>query len=490
MNSTKRSSGSRELKIKLAYALAEREKRRKRDPLKYAAQHAKQEEASEALLSHNLVALFWGNRVGKTEWGAQTVAEVLQGRHPTIKAPTEIWSFCPSFDEQKDTTQKKLLSYIPEHAIVSRIWLRKGILKELHVKSADGRVSKVTFKSYEQGREKAQGAGKALIWFDEEPPKDIFEECVVRQEAGITLKIIMTMTPIKGMTWVYNDIYLNTTNPDYFISQATWEDNLWLTEDQKAVMRRGLSAQALKVREEGQFMRMVGLVCPWWDRSVHLIDMPELPEGWDLFGNDFGFTNPNCALWARVDHDNNLWVYDGFYKRHLTTPAIAKLIQEREANHSAKGIRRVGDSAQASDIAELKLHGIHIQPVLKQPGTKRENWDEYRARIMQEFGQVSPETGKPKIFISKNLIEYDEDNGEPFNFFLKEVENLRWEEVKRDGVTESQPTWGKQPNHAIDTLSYIIAHFYKPRDIPEENTDPDIHNRQSTITGDLLDEIF
>jgi phage terminase large subunit-like protein len=102
------------------------------------------------------------------------------------------------------------MSYIPEHRIKDRIWLRKGILREVILDIG----TKVTFKSYEQGREKAQGAGKVLVWFDEEPPKDIYEECFVRQEAGTTLNIILTMTPIKGMTWVYDDIYLNTSNPD------------------------------------------------------------------------------------------------------------------------------------------------------------------------------------------------------------------------------------------------------------------------------------
>jgi phage terminase large subunit-like protein len=489
-NSTEKLSDFRASKISLAYALAERERRRTLDPLKYADQHPKQKEASEALRNHNLLALFWGNRVGKTEWGAQTVAEVVQGRHAAIKSPCEIWSFCPSFDEQKDTTQKKLLSYIPEHLIVDRSWLRKGILKELVVKSEAGIISKITFKSYEQGREKAQGAGKALIWFDEEPPKDIFEECFVRQEAGVTLKIIMTMTPIKGMTWVYNDIYLNTANPDYWISQATWQDNPWLTEDQKAVMRRGLSPQALKVREQGQFMRMVGLVCPWWDRSVHLIDMPTLPEGWDFQGIDFGFSNPACCLWVRIDHDGNLWVYDGFYRRKLTTPAIAKLIKDREKGHKTKGVRRVGDGAQASDIAELAQHGLKMVAVKKQPGTNKENWDEYRARIMQEYGEVNPETQKPKIYVSNTLTELDEDTGEPINFFVREIENLRWEEVKRNGEIETKPTWGKQPNHAIDTISYIISEMYQPAGMPEENTSPERHNKEATVTGDLIDKIF
>jgi phage terminase large subunit-like protein len=201
----------------LAKALAEKAKRIAKNPLKYAVQHDKQKEVSRVRKA--IRALFWGNRVGKTEWGAQEVTRVLLGEHEWIQ-PGEVWSFCPSFDEQKDTTQKKLLKYLPEHRITDRTWLRKGIIKELVIDAGHGRVSKITFKSYEQGREKAQGAGKVLIWFDEEPPKDIWEECFVRVEAGIKLHIILTMTAIKGMTWVYNEIYLNTSNSDLFVSEA------------------------------------------------------------------------------------------------------------------------------------------------------------------------------------------------------------------------------------------------------------------------------
>src|ERR1700704_1582311 len=107
----------RQSKIELAKALLERERRIAQNPLKYALQHVKQKAASAA--RHAIRALFWGNRVGKTEWGAQEVAKVALGEHAWIQ-PGEIWAFSPSFDEQKDTTQKKLLSYIPEHRILDR----------------------------------------------------------------------------------------------------------------------------------------------------------------------------------------------------------------------------------------------------------------------------------------------------------------------------------------------------------------------------------
>ena len=403
-------------------------------------------------------ALFWGNRVGKTEWGAQEVARVLLGEHEWIQ-PGEVWSFCPSFDEQKDTTQKKLLKYLPVHRIVDKTWLRKGILKELVIDAGQGRKSKITFKSYEQGREKAQGAGKVLIWFDEEPPKDIWEECFVRVEAGIKLFIILTMTAIKGMTWVYNEIYLNTSNLDLFVSEAGWDDNPWLTEEQKQQMGRGLSAQALKVRRDGKFVKQVGLVCAWFDRKAHIVDIKELPPGDTLFGLDFGFSVPSAGLWVRIDREFNWWIFDGFYRKGLTNPDIQDLIRLKETGLGR--VKRIGDSAQASDIKQLKDAGISIEGVEKL-STKKESWDEYRARLLEQQGRIQELTGKPKLFISSKLVDIDEEGNE-FNFLVKEIENLRWEEVKTDMGIEQRPIWGKQPNHAIDALSYILTTINKPQ---------------------------
>lgn len=440
--------------------IQEKQKRISLNPLKYAVQHVKQREASAA--RHLLRALFWGNRVGKTEWGAQEIAKIVLGEHEWIK-PTDGWVFSPSFDDQKDTTQLKLLRYLPEHRIKKKMWLRSGVLKELVIDAGNKREARITFKSYEQGREKAQGAGKGWIWFDEEPPKDIFDECAVRSEAGIKLYIILTMTPIKGLTWVYRDIYLNTGNPDIFVSEADWDDNPYLTQEQKDAMARRLTAAALKVRKQGKFVKQVGLVCNWFDRAVHLWDPTkvQLPHGENFSGTDFGFSAPTATVYVRVDREMNVWVFDGFYRKGLINPDIQALFRVKEAGLGP--IRRIGDSAQASDIKQLTDAGFAIAGVKKETGTSKENWDEFRARLLAEKGQLQELTGKPKIFISTRLVEYDSEGNE-YNFLVKEIENLLWEEKKTMEGVEQSSIWGKQPKHAIDALTYILAEISKPNE--------------------------
>ncbi len=72
-----------------------------------------------------------------------------------------------------------------------------------------GGTSKVAFKSCDQGREKFQGASLDFVWFDEEPPKDVYDECRMRVIDRVG-DIWGTMTPLKGLTWVYDEIYLNS----------------------------------------------------------------------------------------------------------------------------------------------------------------------------------------------------------------------------------------------------------------------------------------
>lgn len=59
--------------------------------------------------------------------------------------------------------------------------------------------SVLSFKSYEKGREKWQGETLHGVWFDEEPPLDIYSEGLTRTNAtgGIT---IVTFTPLLGMS--------------------------------------------------------------------------------------------------------------------------------------------------------------------------------------------------------------------------------------------------------------------------------------------------
>ena len=120
----------------------------------------------------------------------------------------------PSWDNTRDGVQRLLVGppriedqwgtgLVPADCIagVSR---RPGVpdsLDAIVVRHASGGLSTLAFKSYDQGRRKWQGETLDFVWFDEEPPEDIYTEGMTRTNAtgGI---VWLTFTPLNGMSAV------------------------------------------------------------------------------------------------------------------------------------------------------------------------------------------------------------------------------------------------------------------------------------------------
>jgi phage terminase large subunit-like protein len=422
----------------------EQERRLKKSPLKYAKQHQKQIEATKAI--NPIRCLFWGNRTGKTEWGGQEAARFSTGNHPDrqIVVPNEGWVVSPSFDLQLESVQKKLMTYLGTDDIEHIDYLHGGVWKAVRLKNG----SLITFKSYEQGREKFQSAGKRWIWFDEEPPSDIYEECVVRQEAGIPLDMWITMTPVNGMTWIYDEIYMDTGNPLYFTSEAEWDDNIWLGEDQKNIMRQTLAkrGERIEVREKGRFMARVGLVCSWWRREKHLRKYDSFPSSWSYYeAFDGGWTDPATWLLIGVDEIGDIHIVDGFSEKELLTEGIK---EKRNAKTLGINVRSgTSDNDNPRLVEELKPD-IRLKAIEKR-ANETKSWDETMAEAMASYGQVQKGSGEPRLFVNEDLT-----------WLVKQIENLKWLEVNSKDGSQIKPKWDdhRRFGHHFDGI-YCLSYF-------------------------------
>lgn len=123
------------------------------------------------------------------------------GKHPYRGRiePCHGWVTSVDFATSKFVVEKKFFEWCPKEDIKS--WYEKDRLVELY------NGSTIQFKSADSGREKFQGQRIRWAWIDEEVDKEIFEEIQARQMANQDLDIWMTLTPLKGLTWIYNDIF-------------------------------------------------------------------------------------------------------------------------------------------------------------------------------------------------------------------------------------------------------------------------------------------
>lgn len=425
-----------------------------------------------------------GNRTGKTEWGARECYYYLTGTHPDkdVRIPNEVWIGTPSFDTQVESAQPKLLKFLKADQISRTEYYQGNKIKTIYLKNG----SKVTFKSFEQSTDKWAGAEKRLIWFDEEPPHNIWTEAVVRHGAGIPLEIIFTLTPINGMTWIYDELWSQAKAKGIDIKTPQWEDNTHLTKEQLGIMTSMLSPEELEVRRFGRFVRKIGLVCPWWRRDIHIKDMTGFnPRGYPVWVSiDFGFSTAATAALFGAIVNNAIYIFDGIYEKNLTTPYLAQKIKERLQNVFITGW--IADSAQAADIEELKNYGFPVRGIKKETGTSEIDWDTFRARKMMEYGQLNPVTGEPRIYIADHLIA--DVGGRKVNWLANEIENLRWKQVKTADGLQAKQQWGDQPKDAIDALSYLLVSLPTQPDIKIASPWGNYEKKSLLPKQDLFDE--
>ena len=157
--------------------------------------------------------LMAANRVGKSFVGAMEMSIHLTGLYPEwwtgkkYKEPIKAWVCGASNETTRDICQKELFGQpdnprdkghgsIPKHLIGETT--RKPGVPNAHssvlVKHISGGWSRVAFKAYEMGAEKFMGESIDLVWLDEEPPQDIYSQCITRtlDRRG---QVYMTFTP-------------------------------------------------------------------------------------------------------------------------------------------------------------------------------------------------------------------------------------------------------------------------------------------------------
>ncbi len=267
--------------------------------------------------------VFGGNRSGKTECGAAEAVWLARGNHPYRKNKKNVFGWVVSLTSQvqRDVAQQKILYYLRPDWIEDIVMSsgRKdapyaGVIDQIRVKNVFGGISVIGFKSCDQGRERFQGSSLDFVWFDEEPPQDVYEECAMRvlDKKG---DIFGTMTPLKGLTFVYEEIYLNRHNdPQIWYEFMEWADNPFLPKSEIKLLTATMDETTLQSRRYGKFCTREGLVYPEFDENVHVIDPFPIPKEWqDTLSIDPGLKNPLSCHWYCTDFDGNVYVVAEHY---------------------------------------------------------------------------------------------------------------------------------------------------------------------------------
>jgi phage terminase large subunit-like protein len=166
------------------------------------------------------------NRVGKTIAASYEITCHLTGDYPpwwigrVFNTPVKVWASGKTNETTRDIVQTELLGNIsfagarksvdgtgmvPKHLIsqeAGHISWKVGVpdlIDVIKIRHRTGEWSELGLKSYQQGRGSYEGTARHIIWFDEEPPLDVYGEALIRT-ATTNGMVMLTFTPLLGMS--------------------------------------------------------------------------------------------------------------------------------------------------------------------------------------------------------------------------------------------------------------------------------------------------
>lgn len=283
--------------------------------------------------------LMAGNQVGKTLCAAFETAMHLTGRYPTwwqgvrFDRPVRWIAGSESAELTRKGVQRLLLGppedekqwgtgAIPKACVID--WARKqGVpdtLANIVVRHNTGGVSSVQLASYDQGRTKWQADTVDGVWFDEEPPEDIYFEGITRTNTTLG-PVYTTLTPLMGVSKVVQRFYIDK-EPNTDLTMMDIEDAEHYTPEQRAAIIASYPAHERKARTKGIPQLGSGRVFPIDEDEIKVPPFP-IPAHWPQIGGlDFGWDHPSAAARLAWNRDADCFYVIATHRQREQTPAL------------------------------------------------------------------------------------------------------------------------------------------------------------------------
>lgn len=439
--------------------------------------HAKQLLFHESLATGKL--FLGGNRSGKTAAGVIEDLWWVTKRHPYRKIPdTQIRGRVLGDGFENGTINEVLIPtlkrWILPSDLINGSWEDSWSRQDRALTLTNG--SFIEFKSYDQDIQKHAGTSRHFIHFDEEPPQNIYIENLIRtvDTAGSWW---MTMTPLNGMNWVYDELYLPAREhllKDIVVFEVSMLDNPYLSGTVVDQIMQNIDAAEREQRLYGKFSEKGGLIFPEFGEPHLLPDSPFNYAGiynspnpaWRIYTSfDFGINNPTAILWHAVSSSNQIITFAEHFAADMIIQDHARIVHDKETRLklSERIYLRAGDPAGkqrsqitgTSIIQEYGEQGVFIStdyiPRSVAPGINK-----MRTYLKMGKSVIDPRTNKPTGPGRPHwqIVESECPN------LVREMKRLHWRTYsssKANDVNNRQEEVHKKDDHAFDSARYFFT---------------------------------
>jgi len=453
---------------------------------------------------HRFRMLGGANGSGKSFGTALELTYHVTGEYPDWwegcrqDQPKQWWIVTESAGTFKSSLQRLLIGetlnaedygtgLIPKERLIGYVgWPSvAGTVGSFQVRHKKGHIVTVEVKSSEQERQKLQGANLDGVLFDEEPPIDVYTECVFRLRGGQKKKpglCMLAFTPLKGLSDVvlqylehgqYPQHGVHTKDPDKYVVRIDMEDVPHLSEEDKRMYIAQTTAADRSARLHGIPALGAGRIYPVDEDLIKSYNLKIQPHWPRAYGMDFGWVK-TAAIWGAKDPETGIiYLYGEYYRGEVAPYVHAHAIKQRGEWIPGVADPR-GDKANEKDgsrlIDDYINQGLNLQVTSSGKSLADNSVNSGIARVLNLM-----ESGLLKV--SYNLENW-----------FQEFRVYRYDAKDPNKVAKNQH------DHLMDATKYLLSCFdevaVSSSEIEEEKenfqrssyNDPDAEGR-SDITG-------
>lgn len=306
----------------------------------------------------------------------------LTGRYPKwwtgrrFSGPIKAWAAGDTGKTTRDILQAKLFGpindlgtgLVPGEFIIDHT-AKQGIsdaFDTVYVKHSSGQVSQLIFKSYDQKRKAFEGTEQDIIWLDEEPPLDIYTECLMRTMTNDGI-LMLTFTPLLGMSetvmaFLPGGKLTENAVGSKFVVMATWDDAPHLSTAVKEELWKEIPPFQRDARSKGIPQLGAGAIYPVPESEIIIPDM-EIPDYWLRgYGMDVGWNRTSAGFHAWDRENDVIYRYSEHYRGQAEPSIHADAIKARGLwltgviDPAARGRSQKDGSKLIEDYQDLGLN--------------------------------------------------------------------------------------------------------------------------------------
>ena len=339
----------------------------------------------------------------------------------------------------------KLREWTPRPQLVGDAWDKAYDKQRRRLSFKNG--SWFDFMTFEQDLDKHGGAALHRVHYDEEVPRNIRQESMMRliDYGGDE---VFTMTPLHGMSWMFDEIYEPWERgilQDATVVVVDMDDNPYLDEKAKQRALAGLSREERAARKSGKFVHFAGLVYGEFDRHQHVVPSAEIPDNATIIGAiDPGTRHMAAVVWAFLTPDDDLTVFEELAMKEGTVADVCRAIRFVEAKRKMRprvyiidpAARNIMHQTGRSDQMEYVDHGIVT--ILGQNAVTA-GINRIKERLQGQPGE------EPRLHVQAHCTS-----------LIEEFRRYRWASPPRRSEHEAKEVVVKKDDHLLDALRYLV----------------------------------